>query len=191
MIINSLVLSEAVLVAVSIAVAFSSTKKSKALSMACILIASAALLGLLRYSGVLILPELHQLFAALGSCVALPLIAVNVIWPDSSVSRNVRYMVIFSFITAFLSVILVTINEFELWRNVCAGLSTLLILFTGFVRKEWLNFLAGILLLLALIILIKKINILILLPADSMHLLLAATLLIVNFSLLSRTKKVT
>lgn len=185
---NSLVFTEAVLLTVSVAIAWSSSKNSKALSMACVLIAVAALLGLLRYSGILVLPDLHQLFAALSSCVALPLLAVVVIWPQSSVSQSGRYMTIFSFVAAFLAVILVTINEVELWRNVTAGLSALLILAFGTLRKEWINALAGLFLLIALIMISKKISILELLPVDSMHLLLASSLVLLNFQLLSLKK---
>lgn len=181
MIVNSLVLTEAVLLVISIAVAWCSLKKSKALFMACILIGVAALLGLLRYSEVLALPELHKLFSSLSSCVALPLLAVVVIWPESSVSKSLRYMTIFSFIAAFLSVIIVTINEVEMWRNICAGLSALLILVFGLIRKEWLNAVAGLFLLVALIIIFKNISILGLLPADSMHLILAGVLAILCF----------
>ncbi len=189
MIVNSLVLTEAVLAIASIAVALRSLKISKALSMACILIGVAALFGLLRYSEILVLPELHQLMAVLSSCVALPLLSVVVIWPESSVSQSIRYMTIFSFIAAFLAVILVSINEIEIWRNVCAGISALLILIFGLMRKEWLNTLAGVFLLVALIILFKKISILELLPADSMHLILASVLVILGFQVSNQKSK--
>lgn len=179
---NTLVVTEAILVAAAVYAAIVSHRHNKAILIASVIIGSAALLGFLKYSQLLPLPELHRLFTVISSTVALPLLAVAVIWPTNSVSRSIRYASIFTFIAAFLGVILVTVAEIDSWRTACSLISVLSIVIISIARQQWIVLLAGLLLLFALIALTKKIAFAGLLPGDLMHLSLAAGLLVVSLS---------
>ncbi|MBT8141146.1 MAG: hypothetical protein HKN88_09855 [Gammaproteobacteria bacterium] len=175
---NSLVVTEGILLSICLYGFWVSDRTQKALLMVLVLIGLAALLGLLKFSGILPLPELHALLAMLSSCVALPLLAVTMVWPTGPVSKTLRYMSIFSFIMAFIGVMLVTIGEFTLWRTICALISALVILLAGLWRKQWLVFIAGVLLVVALAVLGAQKNVLGLLAVDWMHLLLSVSLVV-------------
>jgi len=177
---NSLVITEAVLLIAAFTVAWQTAKKFKALGLASVLIGLAALLGLLKYSKILPLPELHQLMAVLSSTVALPLLAITVTWPEGRISRSIRYMAIFSFIAAFLGVMLVTLGGYEHWRTVCALCAVLTIIGVSVFRKQWMLLAAGLFLLFGLITLTKKLNFAGLLAADWMHLFLAVVLVLLG-----------
>lgn len=185
---NSLVITEALLVGAAVFVAVISRRSNKALLIASVIIGIAALLGFLKFSNLLPLPELHQLFAVFGSSVALPLLAVAVIWPENSVSKTIRYASIFTFIAAFLAVILVTVSEIELWRTVCAVISVLSIVIVSIKRQQWTILAAGLLLLFALFALTQKITLAGLLPADLMHLGLATGIIVLSLNFKKRIK---
>ena len=78
-----------------------------ALRLACTLFAAAAVLGVLRFSGIYPLVGWHQFASMLGAMAALPMLAVCVLWPDSLVTRNTRFAWIFMGGMAVLGVIIV------------------------------------------------------------------------------------
>ena len=59
-----------------------------ALRLACALFAAAALLGVLRFSGIYPLPTWHQFAYMLGAMAAFPLLDVAIVWPDALVTSS-------------------------------------------------------------------------------------------------------
>lgn len=78
-------LFDGLLAAVAIWVVLKPAQHLPAMRLACLLLGSAAVLGTLRFSGVLPLPPLHQFVSMLGAGVGLPLLAIAVVWPHSAV----------------------------------------------------------------------------------------------------------
>ena len=83
-----------------------------AMRLACLLLGSAAVLGTLRFSGVLPLPPLHQFVSMLGAGVGLPLLAIAVVWPHSAVATERRFTWIFAVIAAVICILLVLMVQF-------------------------------------------------------------------------------
>ena len=55
----------------------------------------AAVLGVLRFSGLYPIPQWHQFVSMLGACAAFPLLAVAVLWPDAAATRQLKFASIF------------------------------------------------------------------------------------------------
>ena len=55
----------------------------------------AAVLGVLRFSGLYPIPQWHQFVSMLGACAAFPLLAVSVLWPNAAVARQLKFAAIF------------------------------------------------------------------------------------------------
>ena len=77
-----------------------------ALKLGCLLLGSAAVLGTLRFSGLLPLPQLHQFVSLLGAGVGLPLLALALVAPAGAVATQTRFTWIFAVVAAVLCVLL-------------------------------------------------------------------------------------
>jgi len=101
-------------------VALGPARQRPALRLACLLLGSAAVLGTLRFSGLLPLPQLHQFVSMLGAGVGLPLIAFAVIRTDGLVATQPRYTWIVAVVLAVLCVLIGVVAGVKLWAQVWA-----------------------------------------------------------------------
>ena len=63
----------------------------------------AAVLGVLRFSGLYPIPQWHQFVSMLGACAAFPLLAVSVLWPNAAVARQRKFAAVFFIILAVMA----------------------------------------------------------------------------------------
>jgi hypothetical protein len=174
---NLQALFDGLLAATAFYIALGPARSSPALRLGCLLLGSAAVLGTLRFSGVLALPQLHQYFSMLGAGVGLPMLAIALIQPGSAVASQRRYAWIFAVIAAVVCTLIVMVVQWKLWTSVCAIMAALSILGYGAVHKRLLTASAGLLMLVTLVAFAAKVQAGGLLPGDILHIGLTVTLL--------------
>jgi hypothetical protein len=123
---NSLAISDSLLFLVATYFALQS-KIPIAFRLGAAVLGAAAILGVLRFSELLPLPQLHSFFSALGASSAFLLIGVSVIWPARLVSVKAKYASILLIASAALGLIMVTGFGFAIFGQLIALLSVLLI----------------------------------------------------------------
>ena len=156
----------------------SRTQSPVALRLACALFATAAVLGVLRFSGIYPLPSWHQFASMLGAMAAFPLLAVAVLWPDALVTRNTRFAWIFMGVMAVLGVLIVGAGQKRVVADGLAVLSVIAIVVTLARAGLWRGALAGALMLAGLVLFAAKVSVGgVLGPGDLLHIGMALGLL--------------
>ena len=115
---NSLALSDGVLLIAAIAIVMKSSA-STGIRLSAAVFAAAAFLGVLRFSTLLPLPGMHSFFSGLGASAAYPLLAAAFLWPDSAVAQSWRFASIFLIIAGAFGLIASAL-DFSLWGNFLA-----------------------------------------------------------------------
>jgi len=115
---NSLTLSDGVLLIAAIAIVMKSSA-STGIRLSAAVFAAAAFLGVLRFSTLLPLPGMHSFFSGLGASAAYPLLAAAFLWPDSAVAQSWRFASIFLIIAGAFGLIASAL-DFSLWGNFLA-----------------------------------------------------------------------
>ena len=175
--VSSLALTDGFLCLVTLWLA-SRVQAPVALRLACALFAAAALLGVLRFSGVYPLPTWHQFASMLGAMAAFPLLAVAVVWPDSLVTRSTRFAWIFMCVMAVLGVLIVGAGQKRVVADGLAVLSVVAITVALARAGLWRGALAGGLMLAALLLFAAKVSVAgVLVPGDLLHIGMALGLL--------------
>ena len=152
-----------------------------AFRLACGVFGVAALLGVLRFSGIYPLPSWHQFASMLGASSAFPLLAVVVLWPDSLAARNTRFAWIVLCITAVIGVIIVGAGQKRIYSDALALLSLLAVCITLVRTRQWLGAVGGVLILTALVLFALKIAAgTLLVPGDLLHIGMALGLLLLS-----------
>jgi len=156
----------------------SRTQAPVALRLACALFAAAALLGVLRFSGIYPLPTWHQFASMLGAMAAFPLLAVAIVWPDALVTRSTRFAWIFMCAMAVLGVLIVGAGQKRVVADGLAVLSVIAIVLTLARAGLWRGALAGALMLAGLVLFAAKVSVAgVLVPGDLLHIGMALGLL--------------
>lgn len=164
---------DGVLAAVALWAAWGPGRAWPALRLGAALLAAAAVLGTLRFSGVLPLPPLHQTMSMFGAGVGLPLLGVAMVWPDGVVARERRYAWIFAVTAAVLCVLLAVVADLKPWPSACALLAVAGMLVAGVWRRQWWAVAAAACMLLALGSFAAKLQLGPLAPGDLLHVGLA------------------
>lgn len=140
---------DAVLMLVALSVALGPARSVPAARLGCALLALAALLGTLRFSGLLPLPQLHMFVSALGASVAMPLLAATVLWPRRPVARTRQFAWILGVALAVLQVLVGVVAGIKWWSAAWAVMSALAIVGVSMARRQGLALAAGIAMLAA------------------------------------------
>ena len=140
---------DGLLMLVAVWVALGPARAMPAARLACGLFAAAALLGTLRFSGLLPLPPLHMLVSALGACVAMPLLAATVLWPQRVVARERQYAWILAVALAVAFVLAGVVAGLKWWSPAWAVVSAATIIATAAARRQTLALAAGLAMLAA------------------------------------------
>jgi hypothetical protein len=151
-----------------------------ALRLGCLLLGSAAVLGTLRFSGLLPLPPLHQFLSLLGAGVGLPLLALALVAPASAVSTQPRFTWIFAVIAAVFCVLLGVVAGLKLWGPVCAFASALVISAVAARRRDQLALGAGVCMVLAFAAFAAQLSAGPLRPGEFLHIGLALAMLLLG-----------
>lgn len=182
---NWLALFDGLLAVTAFWIAASQGRHAPALRLGCVMLGVAAVLGTLRFSGLLALPAWHQFFSMLGAAVALPLLALATTDSSSVVASQRRYAWIFAVSASVAAVLIVTVFHFKVWTSLAAVASGLAILAAGVMRKQRWVFAAGIAVLAGLGSFATKLQLGELQPGDFLHIGLVASLLAIRQARLS------
>jgi len=141
-----------------------------AVRMAAAVLGAAALLGVLRFSGLYPLVPWHQFASLMGASVAFPLLAVALAWPDSAVAQRLKFAVIFAVTMAVLGLLLVGVAQKRMFLDVLTVLSVLALLAVSLKRKWWASALASACMLTGLLLFAAKFSAVAwLVPGDFLH----------------------
>lgn len=173
---NPQALFDGILAAVALWAAWVPGRGMPALRLGATLLGVAALLGALRFSGLMPLPQLHQTMSMLGASVGLPLLGVSMAWPAGAVARRRRYAWIFGVALAVMCILIAMLAGVALWPSACALLAVLTMLGTSVARRQWVGVAAAACMLAALLSFVAKLSPGPLLPGDLLYIGLAAGL---------------
>ncbi len=142
---NADALSDLVLLLVCAGIAWRSKSARPAVAVASALIGAAAMLGVLRYSGVPLVWGPHRFASLLAACAAFPLLAAGLRWPEAPLSA--RYAAVGRFVVVWGGVgVALTVMGVGLWSQVVPGLSAVVIVWTA-IQLRSLSAILGALLL--------------------------------------------
>lgn len=139
---------------------------------------AAAVLGVLRFSGLYPIPQWHQFVSMLGACAAFPLLAVAVLWPDAAVARQLKFASIFFIILAVLGVVAVGVAQKRVVVDALTVLSVVTMLISLGRGKRWSTAVTTTLMLAGLLLFATKATVIpALVPGDLLHIGMAIGLL--------------
>lgn len=176
---NWLALFDGLLALVALQIAYKA-KDLASLRLGCSLIGAAAVLGALKFSGLLPLPGLHQSLSMLGAGAGIPLLAVTVIWPQGLITTQRRFSWIFGVILAVVCVLLAIIAGLKIVPSLLALVGVIAMLGIGFVRRQWLVVGASVCMLVAQLLYVTKFSVWQFQPGDFLHVGIAAGLLLLS-----------
>ena len=138
----------------------------------------AAVLGVLRFSGLYPIPQWHQFVSMLGACAAFPLLAVAVLWPDAGVTRQLKFASIFFIVMAAFGVLAVVVAQKRVVVDALTVISVVAILISLVRGGRWGTALTTALMLAGLLLFAAKANLVpALVPGDLLHIGMAIGLL--------------
>lgn len=176
---SSLALTDGLLCLVALWLA-SQTAPAVGIRLACGLLALPALLGFLRFSDLYPMPQWHLLFTILGGSAALPLLAVCMRWPASSVARQRHFALLFLGVAVLLGLLIAGLGKLRIYDQ-AVGLLSLLAMLWVFARQGQRVACAGVVVMLAgSALFVLRVSVPPwLLPGDWLHLGMAAGLLLI------------
>ena len=165
---------DACLAAVALWTAVQCAAARPAVRLGCVLLGLAAMLGALRFSGLLPLPPLHQVMSMLGAAVGLPLLAIAVIAPGSAVASQTRYAWIFAVSAGVLCMLIVVVADIKVWASIWALLAVLAMAGSAAWNRRWHLLAAAACMLAASLAFAIGVTAGVLGPGDFLHVGLAA-----------------
>jgi len=130
----------------------------------------AAVLGVLRFSGLYPIPQWHQFVSMLGACAAFPLLAVAVLWPDAAVARQLKFAAIFFIILAVIGVLAVGVAQKRVVVDALTVISVVAMVISLERGGRWPTALTTALMLAGLLLFAAKATVVpALVPGDLLH----------------------
>jgi hypothetical protein len=138
----------------------------------------AAVLGVLRFSGLYPIPQWHQFVSMLGACAAFPLLAVAVLWPDAAVARQLKFAAIFFIILAVIGVLAVGVAQKRVVVDALTVISVVAMMISLARGGRWPTAISTTLMLAGLLLFAAKATVVpALVPGDLLHIGMAIGLL--------------
>ena len=138
----------------------------------------AAVLGVLRFSGLYPIPQWHQFVSMLGACAAFPLLAVAVLWPDAAVARQLKFAAIFFIILAVIGVLAVGVAQKRVVVDALTVISVVAMVISLARGGRWPTAISTALMLAGLLLFAAKATVVpALVPGDLLHIGMAIGLL--------------
>ena len=176
---SSLAVTDALLLLVTLSIIVSA-KQPPSVRIAAGIFAAAAMLGVLRFSGLLPLPTLHSFFSGLGAASAFPLLAASLLLSNSVVATQWRFASIFAVIAGAIGLIASAL-EFGRWGNAVALISVTTLVTRSLIARDALALIGAVSLLAALILFALGMSLASFLkPGDSLHLLMSLGLILLG-----------
>ena len=139
---------------------------------------AAAVLGVLRFSGLYPIPQWHQFVSMLGACAAFPLLAVAVLWPDAAVARQLKFASIFFIGMAVLGMLAVGVAQKRVVVDALTVISVVAMVISLARGGRWPTALTTALMLAGLLLFAAKATVVpALVPGDLLHIGVAIGLL--------------
>ena len=139
---------------------------------------AAAVLGVLRFSGLYPIPQWHQFVSMLGACAAFPLLAVAVLWPDAAVARQLKFASIFFIGMAVLGMLAVGVAQKRVVVDALTVISVVAMVISLARGGRWPTALTTALMLAGLLLFAAKAAVVpALVPGDLLHIGMAIGLL--------------
>ena len=130
----------------------------------------AAVLGVLRFSGLYPIPQWHQFASMLGACAAFPLLAVAVLWPDSAVARKPKFAALFFIGMAVVGVLAVGVAQKRVLVDALTVISVVAMVITLGRGGRWPTALTTVLMLAGMLLFAAKASVVpALVPGDLLH----------------------
>lgn len=142
---NADALSDLVLLLVCAAVARRDLRARPAVAVGAGLIGFAALLGVLRFSGVAVVYGPHRFFSLLAACAAFSLLAAGLRWPEAAIAKRPAAVGRFVVVLGGFGVAL-TVMGVSLWSQIVPGLSAIVIVWTALQQRSALAIVGALLL---------------------------------------------
>jgi len=155
-------------------------RQAPALRLGCLLLGLTAVLGTLRFSGLLPLPASHQFGGMLSAGVGLPMLAIASSLPESVVARQRRYAWVFAVTAAVTCTVLVMVLHLKWWTSVCALTAGLGMLIWGIRHQQGALIASGLLMVITLVAFAAKVHLGPLQPGDILHLGLTGLLWLIT-----------
>jgi hypothetical protein len=179
---NSLAISDALLALVAFGIVVKG-ESALAFRLGVGILGTAALLGMLKFSRLLPLPELHLSASLLSQAAGFPLIALAVLWPTCAESQKLKALG-FSFIL-LIGIVVVVVEGLGLaitaYTQLVATTALLAICIMALLRRQGLALLGGGILLLGFVLFASKTQLVSFLqPGDYLHICLATGLLLLS-----------
>ena len=176
---NSLALTDALLCLIAIWLASKNTL-AVGYRIALTMLAIAALLGFLRFSGIYPLETWHPLFTLFSASAALPLLAICVLLPQSVVTKRKQFAIIFLGAAMLLGLLISGLGKLRIYDQALGLMSMLVILFAMIRRGEYLRAFGAALMLTGSVLFVLKVSLQPwLMPGDWLHLGLALGIMLV------------
>jgi hypothetical protein len=129
--VNGDTLSEVLLAAVTLAIAWREIAKRPGIAIGMSLIGVTALLGALLYSGIAEASGPHQFASMVTACAGFPLLAFSLRWTDGTLATRISAAARFILIIGAFGVLFVTLMQFSVWGRIAPALSALLIMISA------------------------------------------------------------
>jgi len=130
----------------------------------------AAVLGVLRFSGLYPIPQWHQFASMLGACAAFPLLAVAVLWSDSAVARQPKFAALFFIGMAVVGVLAVGVAQKRVLVDALTVISVVAMVISLARGGRWPTTLTTVLMLAGMLLFAAKASVVpALVPGDLLH----------------------
>ena len=144
-------------------------------------IAVAALLGTLKFSGLYPIEEWHRLFSIFAGAAALPLLAMAVIWPRSAVVTDRQLALIFLGAATLLGLAIAGLGHLRIYDRTLGAVSLLSMLAWTVQQGQWQRSAGLVLMLVGSLLYVAKVELLAWLsPGDYLHLGMALGILLLS-----------
>ncbi len=144
-------------------------------------IAVAALLGALMFSGLYPLEAWHRLFSIFAGSAALPLLAMAVIWPRSAVATDRQLALIFLGAAAMLGLAIAGLGHLRIYDRALGTISLVAMLAWTVKQGQWQRSAGLVLMLVGSMLFVAKVELSAwLLPGDYLHLSMAVGILLLS-----------
>ena len=139
----------------------------------------AALLGVLKFSGLYPLDTWHRLFGILSGSAALPLLAASVKWPQSAVATKRQFALIFLGAAAMVGLTIAGLGKLRIYDQLLGGLSLLAMLWMLIQLGNARRILGIVIMIVGSVLFLAKVKLALWLqPGDFLHLGMAMGILL-------------
>ncbi len=134
--VNGDALSDLLLAAVALPLAWRLAGRRPAMALAMGLIGAAAVCGVLRFQGLAPALGPHRFLSLVAACAGLPLLAASLLWPDGALATRPSAAWRFAVLAGGVGVLIVAVAGQPLWSDAAAAVSALSIAYRAWQARK-------------------------------------------------------